>query len=42
MKNTIKNLSTFEKVQLTITTLVLSSLTMTVINWGLNGFVSYF
>ena len=39
---TIKNLSTFEKVQLTVMSIVMSTLVITVINWGLNGFVSNF
>jgi len=42
MKNTIKNLSTFEKVQLSIMTVVMSTLVITVVNWGLNGFISNF
>ena len=39
---TIKKLSTFEKVQLTVMTVVMSTLFITVVNWGLNGFVSNF
>jgi cell division protein FtsL len=39
---TIKKLSTFEKVQLSIMTVVMSTLVITVINWGINGFVSNF
>jgi len=39
---TIKKLSTFEKVQLTVMTVVMSTLVITVVNWGLNGFVSNF
>ena len=39
---TIKKLSTFEKVQVTIMTVIMSTLVMTVVNWGLNGFVSNF
>ncbi len=39
---TIKKLSTFERVQLTIMTVVMSTLLITVVQWGLNGFVSNF
>ena len=38
----LNKLSTFEKVQLSIMTVIMSTLVMTVINWGLNGFVSNF
>ena len=38
----LNKLSTFEKVQLTIMTVIMSTLVMTVVNWGLNGFVSNF
>ena len=38
----LNKLSTFEKVQLTVMTVVMSTLVITVINWGLNGFVSNF
>lgn len=42
MKNKINKLSTFERVQLMVMTFVGSTLLMTVINWGLNGFTSTF
>ena len=38
----LNKLSTFEKVQLSVMTVVMSTLVITVINWGLNGFVSNF
>ena len=38
----LNKLNGFEKVQLTIMTVVMSTLVITVINWGLNGFVSNF
>lgn len=39
---TIKRLSTFERVQLAVGTVVMSTLVMTVVSWGLNGFNSTF
>ena len=41
MKKVLK-LSTFEKIQLTIMTVVMSTLVITVVQWGINGFVSNF
>ena len=38
----LNKLSTFEKVQLSVMTVVMSTLVITVVNWGLNGFVSNF
>ena len=45
MKNKInkfRKLDTFSKVQLTLTTGVISLLMAVVINWGMNDFISYF
>jgi len=38
----IKNLSTFEKVQLAVMSFVGSTLMMTIVNWAGNGFNSTF
>ena len=40
--NKLRNLGTFEKVQITILGLVLFALSNVVISWIANGFVSHF
>ena len=42
MKNKLNKLTGFEKFQVVITGIIFSTLVMTVINWGINGFVSHF
>ena len=42
MRTKFNKLTGFEKFQVVITGIIFSTLVMTVVNWGLNGFVSTF